>query len=244
MRKVFICLAVLAAFVAAFICMCILYFNHESKCSNVRIEKYDVDDFTTINAQGCDIEYVVDSVAYVEYSAPKALFDGSSINVEDGTLTLSYDVSTLLHSQRPQIRVASSGLKNLHLANATMNIQSPVKAENFTAQVMANSRLKVPSLTCDELDINVVAASKVELQNVECAESDLTAIAAAVIKIDTMQCRKTIAEVVSAAQVNILNGDVGEAYFVATSAAAIKCFANIAHLEANTNAAGNIITTE
>ncbi len=41
----------------------------------MRIERYDVEDFTTINAQGCDIEYIVDSIAYVEYAAPKTLFD-------------------------------------------------------------------------------------------------------------------------------------------------------------------------
>lgn len=39
----------------------------------MRIERYDVEDFTTINAQGCDIEYV--ELAYVEYAAPKTLFD-------------------------------------------------------------------------------------------------------------------------------------------------------------------------
>lgn len=55
--------------------MCFFYFGHERKSVNMRIERYDVEDFTTINAQGCDIEYIVDSIAYVEYAAPKTLFD-------------------------------------------------------------------------------------------------------------------------------------------------------------------------
>lgn len=244
MKKVFIFLTVLAAFLAAFICMCFFYFGHESKCSNMRIERYDVEDFTKINAQGCDIEYIVDSITYVEYAAPKRHFDGQVINVEDGTLTLSCKISNILHSQRPKIRIASSGLKELQLANVTINIQSPINTDEFTALLMANSRLNAVSLRCEELDVDVMAASKVELQNVECEESDLSAIAASVIKIDTMQCKKTMAGANSASQVNILNGDVGNANFIAISAAVIKCYANIANLEGDGNAAGNIIVAK
>lgn len=118
-----------------------------------------------------------------------------------------------MHSQRPKIRIASSGLKELQLVNATINIQSPIKTDKFTALVITNTRLKAVSLTCDELDVDVMTVSKLEVQNVGCEESDLSAIAASVIKIDTMQCKKTVAEANSASKVNILNGDVGNANF-------------------------------
>lgn len=210
----------------------------------MRIERYDVEDFTTINAQGCDIEYIVDSIAYVEYAAPKTLFDGRVINVEDGTLTLSYKVSNILHSQRPKIRIASSGLKELQLVNATINIQSPFKTDKFTSLVITNTRLKAVSLTCDELDVDVMTVSKLEVQNVECEESDLSAIAASVIKIDTMQCKKTVAGANSASKVKILNGNVGNANFLANSASVIKCYAKISNLEVDSNSAGNIIAAK
>lgn len=116
--------------------------------------------------------------------------------------------------------------------------------DKFTAHVMTNTRLKAVSLTCDELDVDVMTVSKLEVQNVECEESDLSAIAASVIKIDTMQCKKTVAGAKSASTVIILNGDVGNANYLANSASVIKCYANIANLEVDSNSAGNIITAK